>query len=30
MTAEEAGVEIAMVCSACYDTLRARHDVDPG
>ena len=29
-TAEEAGVEIAMVCSECYDGLRARHDVGPG
>ena len=28
LTAEEAGIEIAVVCSECYDDMRARHDVD--
>ena len=28
LTAEEAGIEIAVVCSECYDDMRDRHDVD--
>jgi hypothetical protein len=27
LSAEEAGIECAIVCSECYDQLRARHDV---
>jgi hypothetical protein len=27
LSAEEAGIECAVVCSECYDQLRARHDV---
>jgi len=27
LTAEEAGIEPTIVCSECYDGLRARHDV---
>jgi hypothetical protein len=27
LTADEAGIEPAIVCSECYDELRARHDL---
>ena len=27
LSAKEAGIGISMVCSDCYDLLRARHDV---
>jgi hypothetical protein len=27
LSAEEAGIECAVVCSECYDHLRASHDV---
>lgn len=27
LSAEEAGIDIAVICSRCYDDLRVRHDV---
>ena len=29
LTAEEAGIGIAVVCTECYDGMRARHDIGP-
>jgi hypothetical protein len=30
LTAEEAGIGIAVVCSECYDDMRSKHDVGGG